>query len=180
MGPVIDHQDTFRIFDLWLIAMLKLTLWSRSWRWSIPGSTLEPKVKFWRLVFCLAQTIELQGSGCRWVGRLVASNTWGPRFESNHRQNLNWTLVYCQLYWKDENKEKEAGNGPFKKTIELLHFWANVFGKTSPSPFWMYFYEVFLKENCQPRPLFVYFCSFQQQYYRKIVDFRGNRTRIVW
>ena len=23
------------------------------------------------------------------------------------------TFVYCQLYWKDENKEKEAGNGPF-------------------------------------------------------------------
>ena len=22
-------------------------------------------------------------------------------------------IVYCQLYWKDENKEKEAGNGPF-------------------------------------------------------------------
>ena len=21
--------------------------------------------------------------------------------------------IYCQLYWKDENKEKEAGNGPF-------------------------------------------------------------------
>ena len=21
--------------------------------------------------------------------------------------------VYCQLFWKDENKEKEAGNGPF-------------------------------------------------------------------
>ena len=24
-------------------------------------------------------------------------------------------FVYCQLYRKDENKEKEAGNGPFKK-----------------------------------------------------------------
>ena len=31
----------------------------------------------------------------------------------------------------------------------------------------------------QPRPLFVYFRSFQQQFYRKIVDFSGNRTRIV-
>ena len=28
--------------------------------------------------------------------------------------NLNWTFVYCQLYWKDENKEKEAINGLFK------------------------------------------------------------------
>ena len=25
------------------------------------------------------------------------------------------TFVYCQLYWKDEHKEKEAGNGPFLK-----------------------------------------------------------------
>ena len=25
------------------------------------------------------------------------------------------TFVYCQLYWKDENKEKEAGNSPFFK-----------------------------------------------------------------
>ena len=27
-------------------------------------------------------------------------------------KNLFWTF-YCQLYRKDENKEKEAGNGPF-------------------------------------------------------------------
>ena len=25
--------------------------------------------------------------------------------------------IYCQLYWKDENKEKETANGPFKKTL---------------------------------------------------------------
>ena len=24
-------------------------------------------------------------------------------------------IVYCQLYWKGKNKEKEAGNGPFLK-----------------------------------------------------------------
>ena len=28
---------------------------------------------------------------------------------------IYWTFVYCQLYWKDENKEKEAGNGPLLK-----------------------------------------------------------------
>ena len=28
--------------------------------------------------------------------------------------------IYCQLYWKDENKEKEAGNGIFKKITEKL------------------------------------------------------------
>ena len=26
-------------------------------------------------------------------------------------------LIYCRLYRKEKNKEKEAGNGPFKKTI---------------------------------------------------------------
>ena len=31
----------------------------------------------------------------------------------------------------------------------------------------------------QPRPLFVYFRAFQQQFYRKIVDLSGIRTRIV-
>ena len=31
----------------------------------------------------------------------------------------------------------------------------------------------------QPRPLFVYFRSFQEQFYRKIVDLSGIWTRIV-
>ena len=35
------------------------------------------------------------------------------------------------------------------------------------------------KEMGQPRPLFVYFRYFQHQFYRKIVDFSGIRTRIV-
>ena len=45
------------------------------------------------------------GSGCGSVGRAVASDTRGPPFESSLRQ----TLCFCQLYWKVENKEKEAG-----------------------------------------------------------------------
>ena len=56
------------------------------------------------------------GSGCGSVGRAVASNTRGPGFESSHRQlllNIYLLLTVCR---KDENKEKEAGNGPiFKK-----------------------------------------------------------------
>ena len=62
------------------------------------------------------------------VGRAVASNSRGPRFKSSHWQNLYWTF-YCQLYWKDENKEKEAGKGPFFKkslhggrtTLKFVH-----------------------------------------------------------
>ena len=30
-------------------------------------------------------------------------------------KNLNWTLSVKCTYWKDENKEKEAANGPFFK-----------------------------------------------------------------
>ena len=54
----------------------------------------------------------VESSGCGSDGRAVASNSRGPRFKSSHRQNLYKTF-YCQLYWKDENKEKEAANGTF-------------------------------------------------------------------
>ena len=51
------------------------------------------------------------------LGRAVASDTRGLQFESSHRQKfINIEHLYsvnCVL--KDENKEKEAGNGPFKK-----------------------------------------------------------------
>ena len=36
-------------------------------------------------------------------------------------KNLYWTS-YCQLYWKDENKEKEAGKGQF---FEKMNFYLN-------------------------------------------------------
>ena len=53
------------------------------------------------------------GSGCGSVGRAVTFNSRGPRCESSHWQKIILN-IYCQLYWKDENKEKEAWNGPFK------------------------------------------------------------------
>ena len=58
------------------------------------------------------------GSGCGSVGRAVASDTRGPQFESSHQQKFIYKWNICLLstvYWKDENKEKEAGNGPFLK-----------------------------------------------------------------
>ena len=62
------------------------------------------------------------GSGCGAVGRAVASNTRGPGFESSHWQlllNIYLLLTVCR---KDENKEKEAENGPFfqKKKIGYI------------------------------------------------------------
>ena len=52
----------------------------------------------------------------------VASDTRVPGFESSHRRqlllNIYLLLTVCS---KDENKEKEAGNGPFlKKTLTSL------------------------------------------------------------
>ena len=48
------------------------------------------------------------GSGCDSVGRAVASDSRGPRFESSHGQHFLLN-IYCQLYWKDKNKEKRPG-----------------------------------------------------------------------
>ena len=53
------------------------------------------------------------GSGCGSVGRAVTANSRGPRFESSHWQHFILN-IYCQLYWKEENKVKEAENGPLK------------------------------------------------------------------
>ena len=66
--------------------------------------------------------ISQKGSGCGSVGRVVASDTRGPQFESSHRQNLLNICLLSTVYWKDKNKEKEAGNGPFFKNISL-HNW---------------------------------------------------------
>ena len=52
------------------------------------------------------------GSGCGAVGRAVAYDTRGPGFESSHWQlllNIYLLLTVCR---RDENKRKEAGNGP--------------------------------------------------------------------
>ena len=59
-------------------------------------------------------------SGCSSVGIVVDSDNCGTRFESNHWRILK--NIYCQLRWKDENKEKEARNGPLKN-VDLLLFW---------------------------------------------------------
>ena len=71
----------------------------------------------------LRQSISFEGSGCGAVGRAVASDTRGPGFKSSHRQlllNIYLLLTVCR---KDENKEKEAGSGPFflkKKSISFV------------------------------------------------------------
>ena len=59
---------------------------------------------------------------CGSVGRTVASDTRGLRFESSHQQ-IYWAFVYCQLcIEKTKIKKKEAGNGPFLKSLNLATF----------------------------------------------------------
>ena len=55
------------------------------------------------------------GSGGGSVGRVAASDTRDPRFKSQHRQSFVYQL---ELNRKDENKEKEAGNGPPLKKLK--------------------------------------------------------------
>ena len=57
--------------------------------------------------------MEPLGSGCGSVGRAAASYTRDLQFESRHRQNF----IYQLYNRKDENKEKEAGNGPSLKKM---------------------------------------------------------------
>ena len=56
------------------------------------------------------------GSDSGSVGRSVTSDSRGLRFKFSHWQKIILN-IYCQLYWKEENKENEAGNGPFKKNF---------------------------------------------------------------
>ena len=76
-----------------------------------------------------------RGQWCGSVGRAVASESRGPRFESSHRQKFNYLLNICLLstvYWKDENKKKRGREWPIlkkkifkEKTISLVH-WEHV------------------------------------------------------
>ena len=72
------------------------------------------------------------GSGCGSVGRVVASNARCQRFESSHWQKFILN-IYCQLYWKEENKEKEAGIASFFKSDIKCILHLNCF--SSPIPF---------------------------------------------
>ena len=54
-----------------------------------------------------------RGCGCGSVGRAVASDTRGPRFESFHLQNLYVTLLTVNCIEKKKIKKKRPGMDPF-------------------------------------------------------------------
>ena len=63
-----------------------------------------------------------------WQSRCSRSQRSAVRIQSS--ANLHWTLVYCQLHWKDKNEDKEVVNGPFFVTyFESCNFftWNRLF-----------------------------------------------------
>ena len=72
------------------------------------------------MYFLEKQLLISRGSGCGSVARVVASDSRGPWFESSHRQKIILN-IYCQLYWKDENKEKRGREWLIflKKTLNI-------------------------------------------------------------
>ena len=67
--------------------------------------------KAWQLMLAKNYSGD-SGSGCGSVGRAVASDTRGPRFESSHWQT-GIPDIYLRNVEKTTIKRKEAGNGPF-------------------------------------------------------------------
>ena len=65
-------------------------------------------------IFFINKKFEEDGSGGGSVGRAVDSDSRSSRFVSSQQQKFLLN-IYCQLFWKDENKEKVAGNCPFLK-----------------------------------------------------------------
>ena len=73
----------------------------------------------------LKQWKDTLGRGRGSVGRVVTSDTRRPWFESSHQKILYWTF-YCQLNWKDENKEKRGREWPKQKGVDAqfkLEIW---------------------------------------------------------
>ena len=61
-------------------------------------------------------TLRRTGQWCGSVGRAVASDSRGPRFESSHWKKCIFNIFTVNCVEKMKNKEKEAGIGPFFKT----------------------------------------------------------------
>ena len=85
-------------------------------RWTKSTVSILLDIVAWKIAKRVGRVL---GSGCGTVDITVASNTRGHGFEPSQRQlllNIYLLLTVCR---KDENKEKEAENGPFKKVQYL-------------------------------------------------------------
>ena len=114
-------HETFRPALPWAVVVASVTRWLNDFKacgylqqWRIT----KVRLTFFRILnklskICprllkLCQNFTKSGhTDCGSVGRSVVFDTRDARFESCPR------IFYNQLYWNDEHKEKEAGNGPF-------------------------------------------------------------------
>ena len=98
---------------------------------------------------------DAMGSGCGSVGRAVAFDTRGPRFNSSHRQNFIEHLFIINCIEKMKINKKEAGNGPLfkKKKIDDAHSSCLLLCSCSIS-------QSGSAHLCHSRPLSVYFLLF--------------------
>ena len=76
-------------------------------------------VEFLPKIWSMSDKIEYKGSGCGSVGRAVASNTWGPQFDSSHGQNLFGHLFIFNCIEKTKINKNRPGVAHFflKKRI---------------------------------------------------------------
>ena len=118
MLMVIGFLDLQKLFSLWV--KQSQLLWQKSFRAaSIHRSYLQIYQSETMEILWPSQIWKqfwVDGSGFGSVGRVVASNSRGLWFEFSHQKKFYWAF-YCQLYWKDENKEKEGGNGHSKTLL---------------------------------------------------------------
>ena len=72
------------------------------------------------------------GSGCGSVGRAVAFDTRGPRFDSSHRKNFIEHLFIINCIEKTKINKKRLGMAHFKKKKTLRHTYDIVKHNGSP------------------------------------------------
>ena len=66
------------------------------------------------------------GSGCGSVGRAVAFDTRGPRFDSSHRQNFIEHLFIINCIEKTKIKKKRPGMAHFFLKKRLFKDWSQI------------------------------------------------------
>ena len=61
--------------------------------------------------------MSISGSGWGSAGKVVASDTRGPRFESSRLRSFYWTLLVVSYVEKTIIKKKRPGMGHLKKKL---------------------------------------------------------------
>ena len=87
---------------------------------AISSCLISSQMGFWLLNADNNCKIQLSGSGCGSVGRAVAFNTRGPRFNSSHRQNFIEHLFIINCIEKTKINKKRPGMDHFLKKKHIV------------------------------------------------------------